>query len=314
MTMQIDMSPLLRCEVCPRSCGVNRNAGQVGFCGATGEIKVAHYGPHFGEEPPITGTHGSGNIFFSHCNMRCIFCQNYQISHYGMGESLSPDRLVGIFFELEEMKCHNINLVTPSPYVPFIAAAIREAKDRGIKTPFVYNTNGYDSINSLKMLEGLIDIYLPDIKYWSPVIAARLSGVPMNAPYPEYARQAIEEMKRQVGDLVINNGIARKGLLIRHLVLPGGIAGSRRIISWIRDNLGRSTWIGLMSQYVPLHRSHEYPLLQRRIKDPEYAEIVDFLLDNGFENVFVQELGSAPLLVPDFNRKEPFLQKCPKEG
>lgn len=314
MTMQINTGALNRCEVCPRLCKVDRNAGQVGFCKAGSEIKVAHYGPHFGEEPPITGTHGSGNIFFSHCNMRCIFCQNYQISHDGKGRRLSADRLVEIFFELQEMKCHNINLVTPTPYVPLIAGAVEEAKKRGIGIPFIYNTNGYDSVTALKMLEGLIDIYLPDMKYWNPVIAEKLSGIPPGTPYPEYAKQAILEMKRQVGDLVINNGIAQKGLLVRHLVLPGGLAGSRRIMSWIGDHLGKSTWIGLMSQYVPLHQSHEYPLLQRRIRKQEYAEIMDFLVDNGFENVFVQELDSAPLFVPDFDTEEPFLIHIPKEG
>ncbi|MHB8109093.1 MAG: radical SAM protein [Syntrophorhabdaceae bacterium] len=312
--MQVDISLLERCTLCPRACGADRQGGQTGFCGAGRDITVAHFGPHFGEEPPITGTHGSGNVFFAHCNMRCIFCQNYRISHFGQGKTIDIEELVGIFFQLKEMKCHNINLVSPTPYIPFIASAIREAKLRDIGIPFIYNTNGYDSVASLKMLEGLIDIYLPDFKYSSATIAAKLSGASSHAPYPEYARSAIWEMKRQVGDLVIEDDLARKGLLIRHLVLPGGIAGSRRIISWIRDTIGTSTWIALMSQYLPLYRSGEYPLLRRKIKDQEYNQIVDFLLENGFENVFIQELDSASLLVPDFEKDEPFLAILSEEG
>lgn len=304
--MQPDLSMLSHCTLCPRHCGVDRLAGQRGFCGAGGDIRVAHFGPHFGEEPPITGTKGSGNIFFSFCNLRCIFCQNYQISHEGRGKPVTLEELVAMFFSLEAMGCHNINLVSPTPYVPFIGAAIRQAKERGIAVPFLYNTNGYDSVDALRSLEGLVDIYLPDFKYWSPAIAGRLSGAAIQAPYRECARAAVMEMKRQVGDLVVEDGIAGRGIMVRHLVLPGGLAGSRQIFTWIRDNLGEKTWIGLMSQYLPLHHAGEYPLLARKLRQEEYDDVVSFLIDNGFDNVFIQELDSAPLFVPDFDREEPF--------
>ncbi len=297
---------LENCRVCPRQCGVNRLKGERGFCGAPGEIMVAHFGPHFGEEPPITGTRGSGNVFFSFCNLRCVFCQNYQISHEGRGEMVTLDELIDIFFSLEAEGCHNINLVSPTPYIPLIAPAIREAKKRGIGIPFVYNTNGYESVESLKSLDGLIDIYLPDLKYWSAAIAQRLSGAAKNAPYREHAQMAILEMKRQVGDLVIENYMAKRGILVRHLVLPGGLAGSREVFAWLAESLGSATFVGLMSQYLPIHQSNRYPVLARRIRQGEYDEVVAYLINNGFENVFIQELESAPIFVPDFERVEPF--------
>ena len=304
--MKPDLSMLAPCTVCPRRCGVDRLAGERGFCGAGGDIAVAHFGPHFGEEPPISGTRGSGNIFFSFCNLRCFFCQNYQISHEGRGNTVTIDELVEMFFSLEAMGCHNVNLVSPTPYVPFIAAAIGEAKRRGIGIPFVYNTNGYDSVDALRALAGLVDIYLPDLKYWSPAIAQKLSGAAAHAPYPEFARAALVEMKRQVGHLVVEDGIAKKGLLVRHLVLPGGLAGSRPALGWIAENVGKRTWVGLMSQYLPLHRSGEHPVLSRRIRQEEYDDLVSFLTTNGMDNVFTQDLESAPLYVPDFGKEQPF--------
>lgn len=306
--MQSNFSMLSPCRLCPRRCGADRAAGQTGFCGAGNELRIAHFGPHFGEEPPITGTQGSGNIFFSFCNLRCVFCQNHQISHDGIGKPASVDDLVSIFFSLRSQGCHNINLVSPTSYVPFIAPAIAEAKRRGIGLPFIYNTNAYDDVETLGSLEGLIDIYLPDFKYSSGLIASRLSHASDTAPYPEAARAAVLEMKRQVGDLIVEDGIARKGIIVRHLVLPGGLAGSRQVFEWIGGNLGRSTWIGLMSQYLPLHRSGDYPILARRIRQDEYDSVIAYLIDNGFENVFVQELESAPLFVPDFRKERPFEQ------
>ncbi len=310
MPMQDYRSMLSECAACPRHCGVNRLRGERGFCGAGDGLKIAHFGPHFGEEPPITGQRGSGNIFFSFCNLRCIFCQNHQISHEGLGNPVSVEELVSIFFSLKSSGCHNINLVSPTSYVPLIAPAIVEARRRGIGLPFVYNTNGYDDVETLRSIDGLIDIYLPDFKYWSGSIARRLSGVPENAPYPEFAKKAILEMKRQTGDLIIEDGIAKKGIIVRHLVLPGGIAGSKQIFEWIGENLGTSTWIGLMSQYLPLYRHADYPLLGRRIRQDEYDSVVSYLVDSGFENVFVQELESAELFVPDFKRDRPFEKRA----
>lgn len=297
---------LERCELCPRRCRVNRLKGERGYCGVGDEILIAHYGPHHGEEPPISGTKGSGNIFFSSCNLRCIFCQNYQISHERTGDRFSVKELTDIFFRLEQAGCHNINLVSPTPYVPFIALAVSEAKRQGIGIPFVYNTNAYENVETLRSLAGLVDIYLPDFKYWGPKIAAKLSDAPLGHDYPDCARLSIIEMQQQVGSLAIQDGLATKGLLIRHLVLPGGLAGSEKIIGWIRDALGPDTYISLMSQYYPLHEADAYPLLTRKVRQDEYDRLVALLLDYGFENVFIQELDSAPLLVPDFQKPEPF--------
>jgi putative pyruvate formate lyase activating enzyme len=304
-------SLLRECTICPRRCGVNRLAGELGYCRAGGEITVAHFGLHFGEEPPISGESGSGNIFFSSCNLHCLFCQNYQISQGGQGNAVSLEGLIDIFFRLEDAGCHNINLVTPTPYIPLLAEAIRAARGRGLGVPFVYNTNAYETVAALRTLEGLIDVYLPDFKYSSQAMAVRLSGAARKASYPDNAKAAILEMYRQVGHLVIEEGIARRGLLIRHLVLPGGLAGTRGVLSWIEEALGRECYISLMAQYEPLHTAGNYPALRRRITRREYDGVVRFLLDAGFHNGFIQELDSAPLFVPDFQKvNNPFAAKA----
>ena len=300
------MRMLEKCELCPRQCGVNRLKGEKGFCKVGEKIIVAHYGPHDGEEPPISGTSGSGTIFFSFCNLRCIFCQNYQISHNGDGEEISLERLIEIFLDLQSRGCHNINLVSPTSYIPHITMAIVDAKKKGLVIPIIYNTNAYESVEALRALDGLIDIYLPDFKYWSPAIAERLSGVPKGKSYPDFAKETLLEMKRQVGNLVVENKIATKGLLVRHLVLPGGLAGSKEVFQWIGQNLGTETFISLMSQYYPVHRANTIPLLRRKIRQEEYDTVVDYLMREGFKNVFIQETTSAPLFVPDFDEPEPF--------
>ena len=294
---------LEKCNLCPRFCQADRLRGKKGYCGIANEILVAHYGPHYGEEPPISGARGSGNIFFSSCNLRCVYCQNFQISHECLGKSITIDELVEIFFVLQGMGFHNINLVSPTPYVPFIVEAIEHGKKEGITIPFVYNTHGYETVDTLRLLDGLIDIYLPDFKYWSGDIAHRLSCA---RDYPETVQSAILEMKRQVGSLAIEDGIARKGILVRHLVLPSNLAGSRQVLGWIKKELGAETYISLMAQYSPLHRASDYPMLCRSIRHEEYDNLLDFLDKEGFENVFIQELESAPLFVPDFRREEPF--------
>ena len=301
--MKDTMRILEKCNLCPRSCQVDRIRGEKGYCAIGNEILVAHYGPHYGEEPPISGAHGSGNIFFASCNLRCVYCQNFQISHERAGKSITIDELVEIFLALQDMDSHNINLVSPTPYVPFIASAIQSAKSRGLELPFVYNTHAYETVDTLKMLDGLIDIYLPDFKYWSGDIANRLSCA---GDYPESARRAILEMKRQVGNLVIVGGIARKGILVRHLLLPSNLGGPKQVLAWIKKELGTETYISLLAQYNPLHRSVDYPMLCRSIRQEEYDNLLDFLETEGFENVFIQELESAPLFVPDFRREEPF--------
>ena len=304
--MENILKMLENCELCPRQCGVNRLKGQKGYCGAGGKVIVAHYGSHHGEEPPISGKAGSGTIFFSFCNLRCIFCQNYQISHDGMGQEISLKRLTEIFLELQSRGCHNINLVSPVSYIPHIAVAIADAKKEGLTIPVVYNTNAYESIGALRALEGLIDIYLPDFKYWNPTVAEKISGIPKGKPYPDFAKETLLEMKRQVGDLVVEDEIATRGLLVRHLVLPGGLAGSKEIFQWIRQNLGTETFISLMSQYYPVHKANTVPLLRRKIRQEEYDMVVDCLVNAGFKNVFIQERTSAPLFVPDFEESEPF--------
>jgi putative pyruvate formate lyase activating enzyme len=295
------------CELCPRACQADRIHGGKGYCGIANEIIVAYYGPHYGEEPPISGKHGSGNVFFSSCNLRCVYCQNFQISHSCPGKKITIDELVEIFFTLQDGGLHNINLVSPTPYVPFIVAAVECSRKEGLRIPFVYNTHGYEKADTLRMLDGLIDIYLPDFKYWSGDVAGRLSCA---MDYPETARAAILEMKRQVGNLVIEESIARKGILVRHLVLPSNLAGSRQVLGWIKKELGSETYVSLMAQYNPLHRASDYPMLCRGVRQEEYNNLLDFLEAEGFENVFTQELESLDAYVPDFNRKEPFGEAC----
>jgi putative pyruvate formate lyase activating enzyme len=301
--MDAILSFLEHCELCPRQCGVNRLRGERGFCGAGRDAVVAHHGPHFGEEPPISGSGGSGTIFFSPCNLRCVFCQNYQISHALAGDSMSADRLVRIFLDLEKAGVHNINLVSPTPYMPSIAVAITIAKERGLSIPLLYNTNAYENRETIRALAGLIDIYLPDLKYWSGTVGEKLSA---GRGYPAAAMTAIEEMHAQVGDLKVEGGIAKKGLLIRHLVLPGGLAGTAKVVRWIKDRLGSQTALSLMSQYFPTWRTYEHPLINRRVRSDEYEPLVALLESEGFRNVYVQELESAQDFVPDFRKKRPF--------
>jgi putative pyruvate formate lyase activating enzyme len=223
-----------------------------------------------------------------------------------MGRELSLKRLTEMFLDLQGRGCHNINLVSPVSYIPHIARAIVDAKKEGLAIPVVYNTNAYESVEALKTLDGLIDIYLPDFKYWSPTVAGKLSGVPKDRPYADFAKGALLEMKQQVGDLVVEDEIATRGLLVRHLVLPGGLAGSKEILQWIGQNLGTETFISLMSQYYPVHKADTIPLLRRKIRQEEYDMVVDYLIGEGIKNVFIQETTSAPLFVPDFDEQEPF--------
>lgn len=298
------LSLLESCEVCPRRCKVNRLRGERGFCRVDGDILVAYYGKHFGEEPPITGENGSGNIFFSSCNLRCVFCQNYQISHDMIGKKIEIEDLVSIFFELEKKGAHNINLVSPTPYVPYVATAMKKAKELGIRIPFVYNTNAYERKETIRLLEGLVDIYLPDFKYWNGNIAKKLSYA---VDYPKYAMESILEMKRQVGSfLIIESGIAKKGLLIRLLVLPNNVSGTKNVLKWIKEKMGTDVTISLMSQYQPMYRAHEFPMIKRTLTDDEYREVIEYTSSLGFEDVYIQDLDSSGIFVPDFTREEPF--------
>ena len=271
------------CRLCPRNCGVNRLEGQKGFCRTLSKPVVSSWGPHFGEERPLVGQGGSGTIFFTYCNLGCVFCQNYTISHLGEGEEITPERLATMMLELQEMGCHNVNLVTPTHQVPMILHALMFAAQDGLRLPIVYNCGGYESVETLKLLEGVVDIYMPDIKYSDPEVAKRLS---LAEDYPEVAKAAIKEMHRQVGDLVINeSGIAERGLLVRHLVLPEGLSGTEEVMRFIAEEISKNTYVNIMDQYYPCFKAPEYPPLNRRITRGEFFEAVETAKRHGIKRI-----------------------------
>jgi len=278
---------LRRCDLCPRDCGVDRIAGQTGFCQAGLKPKLASANVHRGEEPPISGTRGSGTIFLSWCTLRCRFCQNFPISQLGNGEEISTSALAERMLRLQAQGVHNINFVTPGHYLPQILAALLSAIANGFRLPIVWNTSGYEKVDTLRLLDGIVDIYLPDMKYADEEPAVRFSSAP---GYRDINRAAILEMFRQVGHLVLDNdGIARKGLIIRHLVLPEGAAGSRESLRWIAENLGTETHVALMNQFFPAYQAPETPGIHRKITAEEYDEAVEALEEFGLENGWVQE-------------------------
>lgn len=263
-----------RCVLCPRVCMANRYKGDIGECGVGRYALISAYGPHFGEERVLRGWRGSGTVFFAGCNMRCVYCQNYEISQYKEGYEVSPEELAWIFLRVQEMGCHNLNLVTPSHVIWQILEALYIAVQRGFKLPIVYNTSSYDSIQSLKLMEGIVDVYMPDIKYSDSKVAEKYSGV---KNYWEVAKKALKEMHKQVGDLVINEqGLAVRGLLIRHLVLPNNVAGSKEVIKFIAEEVSKNSWVNIMDQYYPTYRAFEYHEISRRITGKEYYEVVEF--------------------------------------
>jgi len=263
---------LKECRLCPRQCRVNRVGGETGYCGAPADLMVSNAFPHFGEEPPLVGYHGSGTIFLTHCNLLCIFCQNYDISHQGRGIKISSDDMARTMVKLQEMGCHNINFVTPTHYAPQIIASLSKAIEMGLRVPIVYNCSGYESIEVIKLLEGIIDIYMPDIKYMDE----RFSGKFSNAhDYPKVVKSVLKEMHRQVGDLQINNsGIAERGLLIRHLVMPNGVASTEAVLRFIAEEISIHSYVNIMDQYRPEYRAYEYPEINRRITNKEYLEAI----------------------------------------
>jgi putative pyruvate formate lyase activating enzyme len=243
------------CTLCPRQCRVNRISGETGICKTAKQAWVSSYNPHFGEEAPLVGTHGSGTIFFTHCNLMCLFCQNFDISHEGYGQEVSDKQLAAMMVALQQQGCHNINFVTPSHVVPQILSALEIAIQQGLSVPLVYNSGGYDLPATLRLLEGVFDIYMPDFKFWDAEVAETACQA---KDYPQIARRALREMHRQVGDLKIDeNGIAQKGLLIRHLVLPGGLAGTREIMRFIAREISTNSYVNIMSQYRPCGRAAE---------------------------------------------------------
>lgn len=282
----IAYSYLESCRLCPRMCGVNRLKGEKGICGVDARLWVSSYGPHYGEEPPLSGTNGSGTIFFTYCNLKCIYCQNYAISQLGDGEIVSEKDLANMMLYLERQGCHNINLVTPTHFVPQILSALVIAVEKGLSIPIVYNTSGYENLEILRLLEGIVDIYLPDMRYSSQEYAMKYSSAPR---YPEINKLAVKEMFRQVGNLVLDKyGVARKGLIIRHLVMPEDISGTEEILRFIAEEISRDTYISLMAQYRPSYRAVDIPPLNRRITREEYKKALEIAKKLGLRNVWTQ--------------------------
>jgi putative pyruvate formate lyase activating enzyme len=265
---------LADCDLCPRYCRVDRRASVKGALCHTGAQAVVHsYGPHHGEEDPLRGTSGSGTIFFAWCNLRCVFCQNWDISQQGIGHEVSAQELAGMMLELQAMGCHNINLVSPSHVVAQVIAAVAIAAEKGLRLPLVYNTGGYDSPEALRLLDGIVDIYMPDLKYADPENARRYLRA---RDYVQVNRAAVKEMHRQVGDLVLDeNGIALRGLLVRHLVLPGDLAGTAEVMDFLARQVSADTYVNLMDQYHPCYRADRYPPLDRSLSTEEYALALD---------------------------------------
>lgn len=293
------MEELNSCTICPHNCKVNRNNGQIGRCRSGNKVKIALASVHNYEEPCISGKNGSGTIFFSNCNLSCIYCQNYKISQLGKGYELSVEELANIMLEQQEKGVNNINLVTPTMYAYQIIEAIKIARKNGLNIPIVYNTNGYENVKTIQDLNGYIDIYLPDLKYYSNELSKKYSKVDN---YFKYTTEAIKEMYRQVGCPVFDeNGIIQKGLIIRHLVLPNHLQNSKHVLKWIKENMPEDTYVSVMAQYFPTYKAKEDDLINRKLTKKEYKEIEEFLYTLDLRNGYMQELGEhEEEYVPDF--------------
>ena len=292
------------CRVCPRACGARRGDGETGFCRTADQARLAHALPHLGEEPPLSGVRGAGAVFFAGCNMACCFCQNAQISQADAGRPVPPGELAEVFLGLQRQGCHNIDLVSPTHVAPQVLEAVSLAAARGLRLPLVYNSGGYDAVESLRLFDGVIDIYLPDAKYASDDVAGRLSNA---EGYVGHNRAAVREMFRQVGLLVTDDGgVARRGLIVRHLVLPHGLGGTREVLRFVADELHPSVSVSLMAQYTPQHRAADEPEVNRPLTRPEYEDALAAFDASGLENAFVQALESQATGVPDFAEERPF--------
>lgn len=292
------LKELLNCNVCPRNCGINRFE-RSGYCGVGDKIKVARAFLHRWEEPCISGENGSGTVFFSSCNLQCVFCQNYKISHEGYGKEIDVNRLSDIFLELQEKKAHNINLVTPTIYIPQIREALILSKSKGLIIPVIYNTSGYEKVESLKGLEGLIDVYLPDIKYYSDKYAVKYSHA---KEYFNIASKATLEMYRQVGGPVFKDGMIERGLMIRHLMMPGMLFDSKKIVDWVLGNLPEDVYLNIMCQYTPLNVKEKFTEIDKRVNRNHYEALIDYAIEHGLKNGFYQDIESAQEeYIPDFN-------------
>lgn len=280
---------LEKCEICPHKCGVNRNKNEIGRCKSTKQVKIALYSIHHFEEPCISGKNGSGTVFFSNCNLNCVYCQNYEISQEGKGREISIEELADIFIEQQNRHAENINLVTPTSYVFHIIEAIKIAKKKGLNIPIIYNTNGYENVETLKLLEGYIDVYLPDLKYYDNEIAKRYSKIDN---YFEIATKAIKEMYRQVGSPKFDErGMITKGVMIRHLVLPGHIENSKKVLKWIKENMDENIYVDIMAQYFPTYKAKKIEALNRKLTNEEYQQIEEYVYDLDIKNGYMQELG-----------------------
>lgn len=290
---------LKECTVCPHNCKINRLDNKIGFCKGRDTVKIALSSLHYFEEPCISGTNGSGTIFFSNCNLKCIYCQNYKISWEAKGEEKTIDDLASIMLDQQVKGAHNINLVTPTMYAYQIIEAIKIAKENGLNIPIIYNTNSYENIETIKALKGFIDVYLPDLKYYDNNLGKKYSNI---NNYFDYASEAIKEMFNQVGNPEFDeNGLIKKGVIIRHLVLPNHIQNSKNVLKWIKDNLNEDVYISLMAQYFPCHKAKENDMLNRKLTKHEYKEIENYFYLLDFKNGYIQELGShEEEYVPNF--------------
>jgi putative pyruvate formate lyase activating enzyme len=275
------------CLLCPRKCGINRSTGQTGVCGVSSEIKVARAALHYWEEPCISGKKGSGAVFFSGCSLHCVFCQNREISDGKEGKVISKERLSDIFIELVDKGANNINLVTPGQYIPDIVWAVNDAKSRGMKLPIIYNTSGYENVTELKLLEGIVDVYLPDFKYMDSTLSARYSRA---KDYPSVAKQALSEMVRQQPDVVIDDatGLIQKGVIVRQLLLPGHVNDAKAVLKYLYDTYHDHVYISMMSQFTPIALK-DYPEINRTVTRREYERLIDYALEIGITNAFIQE-------------------------
>ncbi len=294
----MDKNLLKSCTLCPRECKIDRTDNKLGFCKADDRIKIAKTYLHQWEEPPISGINGSGTVFFSHCNMGCVFCQNYEISSLNHGKYVTTEELCNIFLDLQKQKAHNINLVTPTHYIPQIKDAIIMAKNNGLKIPIVYNCGGYESVDALKLLDGLIDIYMPDMKYFDDKYAIKYSNAPH---YFEYAKKALDEMYRQVGKNEFNDGIMIKGVIVRHMMLPGLLFDSKKILDYLYSRFGDDIYISIMSQYTPMPNVKNYPEIDKTVSKKYYETLVNYAAELGIKNAFVQDGESVgESFIPDF--------------
>jgi len=297
------MQILEKCKLCPHKCGVNRINGKLGICNASDKIKIALASLHHYEEPCISGEKGSGTIFFSHCNMKCKYCQNYEISQLGKGKYITIEHLAEIMIKQQKNNAENINLVTPTMYIPQIIEAIKIAKNNGLKIPIIYNSNGYEEVESLKKLDGFIDVYLPDFKYWYNELGEQYSSI---KNYRNVVINALKEMYRQVGAPILNEkGMIKRGLIIRHLVLPGNIENSKKVLQWIKENIDSKVYISVMAQYFPTYLAKKDEKINRKLNKEEYNQIEEYLYELDIENGYIQELGEhEEEYVPKFDLSE----------